>query len=181
MPKIRAQVSGYLMKQAYTEGSFVRQGQLLFEIDPRPFQAALNLAKGSLAQAEGNLQQAHANLAQNKARLGKANLDVKRYTPLVKTRAISQEEVDNAVQSQLEATAAVESTDAAIESAKAAIASAKAAVENAELNLSFTKIIAPINGIAGLAKAPGGRSDLTGRRRVDGRSPQSIRSRLTSL
>jgi membrane fusion protein (multidrug efflux system) len=151
--QIRAQVSGYLMKQNYTEGSFVRAGQLLFEIDPRPFQAALNLAKGSLAQAEGNLQQARANLAQNQARLGKANLDVRRYTPLAKTKAISQEELDNAVQSQLEASAAVQSTQAAIESAKAAIVSAKAAVENAELNLSFTKIIAPINGIAGLAKA----------------------------
>lgn len=151
--QIRAQVSGYLMRQNYTEGSVVRKGQLLFEIDSRPFQAALNLAKGSLAQAEGNLQQARANLAQNKARLGKANLDVKRYTPLAKTKAISQEEVDNAVQSQLEATAAADSSQAAIESAKAAILSAKAAVENAELNLSFTKIVAPINGIAGLAKA----------------------------
>ena len=151
--QIRAQVSGYLMKQNYTEGSFVQKGQLLFEIDPRPFQAALNLAKGSLAQAEGNLQQARANLAQNQARLGKANLDVQRYTPLAKTKAISQEELDNAVQSQLEASAAFKSTEAAIESAKAAIQSAKAAVENAELNLSFTKIIAPINGIAGLAKA----------------------------
>ena len=151
--QIRAQVSGYLMKQAYTEGSFVQKGQLLFEIDPRPFQAALNLAKGSLAQAEGNLQQAHANLAQSKARLGKANLDVQRYTPLAKTKAISQEELDNAAQSQLEASAAVKSMEAAIESAKAAIVSAKAAVENAELNLSFTKIVAPINGIAGLAKA----------------------------
>lgn len=151
--QIRAQVSGYLMKQNYTEGTFVQKGQLLFEIDPRPFQAALNLAKGSLAQAEANVQMARANLAQNKARLGKANLDVKRYTPLAKTKAISQEELDNAMQSQLEATAAVESTDAAIESGKAAIVSAKAAVEDAELKLSFTKIIAPINGIAGLAKA----------------------------
>jgi membrane fusion protein (multidrug efflux system) len=151
--QIRGQVSGLLMKQNYTEGSFVRTGQLLFEIDPRPFQAALNLAKGSLAQAEANVQMARANLAQNKARLGKANLDVSRYTPLAKTKAISQEELDNAVQSQLEATAAVESTAAAIESGKAAIASAKAAVEDAELKLSFTKIIAPIDGIAGLAKA----------------------------
>lgn len=151
--EIRAQVSGYLMKQNYTEGSLVHKGQLLFEIDARPFQAALNLAKGSLAQAEGNLQQAHANLAQNRARLGKANLDVQRYTPLAKTKAISQEELDNAVQSQLEASAAVKSAEAAIESAKAAIMSAKAAVENAQLNLSFTKIVAPINGIAGLAKA----------------------------
>ena len=100
--QIRAQVSGYLMKQNYSEGSFVHTGQLLFEIDPRPFQAALNLAKGSLAQAEANLQQARANLAQTKARLGKANLDVARYTPLAKTKAISQEELDNAVQTVLD-------------------------------------------------------------------------------
>lgn len=151
--QIRAQVSGYLMKQNYTEGSFVRKGQLMFEIDPRPFQAALNIAQGSLAQAEGNLQQARANLGQNKARLGKADLDVKRYTPLAKTKAISQEELDNAVQSQLEAAAAVRSSEAAIETAKAAIESAKAVVENAQLNLGFTKLIAPIDGIAGLAKA----------------------------
>jgi membrane fusion protein (multidrug efflux system) len=151
--QIRAQVSGYLMKQDYSEGANVRKGQLMFEIDPRPFQAALNLAKGSLAQAEGNLLQARANLAQNKARLGKADLDVKRYTPLAKTKAISQEELDNATQSQLEATAAVHASEAAIESAKAAIQSAQAAVENAQLNLSFTRIVAPIDGIAGLAKA----------------------------
>jgi membrane fusion protein (multidrug efflux system) len=151
--QIRAQVSGYLMKQDYTEGSFVGKGQLMFEIDPRPFEAALDLAKGSQAQAEGNLQQARANLGQNKARLGKADLDVKRYTPLARTKAISQEELDNAVQSQLEASAAVRSSEAAIESAQAAIVSAKAAVENAQLNLGFTKISAPISGIAGLAKA----------------------------
>jgi membrane fusion protein (multidrug efflux system) len=151
--QIRAQVSGYLMKQNYAEGSFVRKGQLMFEIDPRTFQAAVDLARGSLAQAESNLQQARANLAQNRARLGKANLDVNRYTPLAKTKAISQEELDNAKQSQLESAAAVQSSEAAIESSKAAIVSAKAAVEDAVLKLSFTKIIAPINGIAGLAKA----------------------------
>ena len=105
--EIRAQVSGYVMAQAYKEGSFVRKGQLLFEIDPRPFEAALNQARGNLAQAESNVQLARANLAQNEARLGKADLDVKRYAPLVKTKAISQEEMDNAIQSQLEARAAV--------------------------------------------------------------------------
>lgn len=149
--EIRAQVSGYVMAQAYKEGSFVRKGQLLFQIDPRPFEAILNQARGNLAQAESNVQLARANLAQNEARLGKADLDVKRYAPLVKTKAISQEEMDNALQSQLEARAAVQSTRAAIESAQAAVAALKAAVYDAEVQLEFTKIKAPIDGIAGIA------------------------------
>jgi membrane fusion protein (multidrug efflux system) len=149
---IRAQVSGYVMAQAYKEGSFVHKGQLLFQIDPRPFEAALNQARGNQAQAESNVQLARANLAQNEARLGKADLDVKSYAPLVKTRAISQEEMDNALQSQLEARAAVQSTRAAIESAQAAVAAVKAAVYDTEVQLEFTKIKAPIDGIAGIAK-----------------------------
>jgi len=150
--EIRGQVSGYLMRQAYEEGSFVRKGQLLFEIDPRPFEATLNQARGNLAQAESAVQQAISNLAQSKARLGKAELDVKRYAPLVKTRAISQEEMDNAVQSQLESEAASESARAAIETARAAVAAAKAAEYDAEVKLGFTKIKSPIDGIAGLAR-----------------------------
>ena len=149
---IRAQVSGYVMAQAYKEGSFVHKGQLLFQIDPRPFEAVLNQARGNQAQAESNVQLARANLAQNEARLGKADLDVKRYAPLVKTRAISQEEMDNALQSQLEARAAVQSTRAAIESAQAAVAAVKAAVYDTEVQLEFTKIKSPIDGIAGIAK-----------------------------
>jgi membrane fusion protein (multidrug efflux system) len=149
---IHAQVSGYLLKQDYKEGSVVRKGQLLFEIDPRPFQAALNQARGNLAQARGMLQQAIGNLAQSRARLGKADLDVKRYTPLAKTKAISQEEMDNAIQSQLEAQAGVEASQAAIEAAKAGIAAAEAAVYDAEVKLGFTRITSPIDGIAGLAK-----------------------------
>jgi len=151
--EIRAQVTGYLLRQAYREGSFVRKGQLLFEIDSRPFEAALNQARGTLAQAEGNLRQAVSTLAQSRARLGKAELDVQRYTPLVKARAVSQEAMDNAVQAELEARANVEASDAGIETAKAAIEVAKAAVDNAELNLGFTRIVAPVDGIAGLAQA----------------------------
>ncbi|HWB98861.1 MAG TPA: efflux RND transporter periplasmic adaptor subunit [Bryobacteraceae bacterium] len=150
--EIRGQVTGYLLKQDYREGAFVRKGQLLFEIDPRPFQAVLNQAQGNLAQANGNLQQAIANLAQSRARLGKAELDVKRYTPLVKTRAISQEEMDNANQSRLEAQAGVEAAQAGIEAARAGIAAAKAAVYDAEVKLGFTRITSPVDGIAGLAK-----------------------------
>jgi membrane fusion protein (multidrug efflux system) len=149
--EIRAQVSGYVMAQKYQEGSFVRKGQLLFEIDPRPVEAALNQARSNLSQAESNVQLARANLAQSEARLGKADLDVKRYAPLAKTKAISQEEMDNAIQSQLEARAAVQSARAAIEAGQAAVAAGKAAVYDAEVKLEFTKITAPIDGIAGIA------------------------------
>jgi membrane fusion protein (multidrug efflux system) len=124
----------------------------MFEIDSRPFQAALNEAKGRLAQAESGIQQAAGNLAQNKARLGKAELDVKRYAPLAKTQAISQEEMDNAIQSRLEAQAAVEASQAGIETAKASVVAAKAAVYDAEVKLGFTSITSPIDGIAGLAR-----------------------------
>jgi len=148
---IRGQVTGYLLRQAYREGSFVRRGDPLFEIDARPFEAALNEAKGRLAQVESGVQQAAGNLAQSQARLGKAELDVKRYTPLVKSRAISQEEMDNAVQSRLEAQAGVEASRAGIETAKASVVAAKAAVYDAEVKLGFTRIASPIDGIAGLA------------------------------
>ncbi len=149
--EIRGQVTGYLLRQSYREGAFVRKGELLFEIDARPFQAVLNQAKGNLAQAQASIVQARGNLAQNQARLGKAELDVKRYAPLVKTRALSQEEMDNASQNLLQAQAAVETSNAAIEAAKAAVTTAQAAVEDAELRLSFTRITSPVDGIAGLA------------------------------
>src|SRR5260370_29910673 len=129
---IRAQVTGYLLSQNYREGDPIKKGDLLFEIDPRPFQAALDQAKGQLAQGE--------------ARLGKTELDVKRYAPLVKDKAISQEEYDDAVQANLEAAAAV--------------VSAKAQVEQAQLNLEFTRVTSPIDGIASIAKAQIG--DLVG-------------------
>lgn len=163
--EIRAQVSGYLIRQAYREGAFVHKGQLLFEIDARPFQAALSQAKGNLAQARGTQVQAVGNLGQNEARRGKAELDVKRYAPLVKTRAISQEEMDNANQSLLEAQAGVDAAKASIEAAKAGVAAAEAAVQNAEVQLGFTQITSPVDGIAGLSKvqvgdlvSPGGQA-----------------------
>src|SRR5580765_629756 len=129
---IRAQVTGYLISQNYKEGDPIKKGDLLFEIDPRPFQAALDQAKGQLAQAQ--------------AKLGKTELDVKRYAPLVKDKAISQEEYDDAVQANLEA--------------EAAVVAAKAQVEQAQLNLGFTKIVSPIDGIASIANGQIG--DLVG-------------------
>src|SRR5438876_11772794 len=129
---IRAQVTGYLLSQNYREGDPIKKGDLLFEIDRRPFQAPLDQAKGQLAQAE--------------ARLGKTELDVKRYAPLVKDKAISQEEYDDAVQANLEA--------------QAAVVSARAQVEQTDLNLGFTRIISPIDGIASIANGQIG--DLVG-------------------
>jgi len=135
---VRAQVTGYLMRQAYQEGAFVRQGQLLFQIDPRPFQAALDQAKGQLAQAK-------ASLANAEAVQGRTQLDVNRYGPLAREQAASQQDLDNAVQNNLAA-------KANIETVKAQIETDEAAVETAQINLDFTRLIAPIDGIAGQAQ-----------------------------
>jgi membrane fusion protein, multidrug efflux system len=130
--QIRAQVSGYLTRQDYKEGGAVKNGDLLFEIDPRPFQAVLDQALGRLAQ--------------DKAQQGKTELDVKRFTPLAKEQAISQEQLDDAVQANLAAGASIQADQAAVESAK--------------LNLGFCRIISPVDGIAGTALAQIG--DLVG-------------------
>ncbi len=165
--EIKAQVTGYLLKQDYSEGSFVRKGQLLFEIDSRPLQAALDQANGDLAKAEGQLAQAdaqllqaNAQLAQAEANQGKTQLDVNRFVPLAKERAITDQELDNAVQSNLAAKALVKAANAGVETAKAAILAAKAqvktakaAVQTAQLNLGFTKITSLIDGVAGVARA----------------------------
>jgi len=137
--QIRAQVKGLLVTQNYTNGAFVQKGSPLFEIDPRPFQATLDQATANLGQAKANLQRAQAQL-------GKTELDVARYTPLAKESAISQQELDDAVQANLAAKAQVEQ-------GKAAIESARAAVESATLDLSFAKIISPIDGVAAIATA----------------------------
>lgn len=135
---VRAQVTGYLLIQGYQEGSFVKKGQLLFQIDPRPFKAALD-------QAEGQLAQAKAQLSNAEAVKGRTELDVKRYTPLAKEQAATQQDLDNAVQNNLAAIASVET-------AKAQIKTAQATVETAKINLNFTRLVAPIDGIAGQAQ-----------------------------
>ena len=130
--KINAQVQGYLIKQNYKEGSLVKKGQVLFEIDPRPFQAALEQAKGQLAINEGQLYTAKANL--------------EKIRPLAAVNAVSKKDLDDAIGREA--------------SAKAAVQAAKAAVRKDEIDLSFTKITSPIDGIAGIAKAQLG--DLVG-------------------
>jgi RND family efflux transporter MFP subunit len=193
--EIKAEVTGYLLRQDYKEGSFVRKGQLLFEIDPRPFQAALDQARGQVAQYQGQLEQATSQVTQAEAQVGQANsqllqsqaqlnqaqanqvktqLDVNKYTPLAEQKAVTQQDLDNAVQANLVAKAQVEAARAGVEAAraqlraataqigtaKAAISSAKGQIENAravvktaELNLGFTRVISPIDGIAGIAQA----------------------------
>jgi RND family efflux transporter MFP subunit len=137
--QIRPQVTGYLVRQNYKEGSFVRKGQLLFEVDPRTFQAALDQTKGQLANAEQQLAQAEANQV-------KAQLDVDRYIPLAKEQAVSQQALDNAVQTNLAA-------QAQVRAAKAQINAANAQVDAAQLNLGFTNIVSLIDGVAGVAQA----------------------------
>jgi membrane fusion protein, multidrug efflux system len=129
---ILAQVQGYLIKQNYQEGEFVKKGTLLFEIDPRPFQATVDEAKAALAKQQAVLQTARANL--------------KRILPLAAANAVSQKDKDEAV--------------GAADSAEAQVLAAQAQVRKAELDLGFTKITSPIDGIAGAAKAQIG--DLVG-------------------
>ncbi len=144
--QIKPQVTGYLLRQTYQEGSFVKKGQLLFEIDPRTFQAALDQTKAQLANAEQQLAQAQANQV-------KAQLDVNRYTPLAKEQAVSQQDLDNAVQGNIAAQAQVRAAKAQIDAATAQMAAA-------QLNLGFTKIVSLIDGIVGVAQAQIG--DLVG-------------------
>src|SRR6266581_1230425 len=122
--QIQPRVAGYIIRQNYKEGSVVRKGEVLFEIDPRPFKAALDQAKAQLAQAE--------------AQFGKASLDVQRDTPLAKARAIAQSQLDTEIQAKL--------------GAQATVLAAKANVEQAELNVEFTKVTSLVNGIAGIAQ-----------------------------
>jgi membrane fusion protein (multidrug efflux system) len=130
--QIRAQVSGYLVAQKYKEGGFVKKGDVLFQIDKRVFQAALDQAKAQVDVA----------LAQQ----GKTELDVKRLTPLARQNAISQEELDDAVQANKAAQANVEA--------------AKATAAQSQLNLDFTEVTSLIDGVAGTAQAQIG--DLIG-------------------
>lgn len=122
--QIQPQVTGYIVNQSYKEGSFVRKGQILFQIDPRPFQAILDQTKAQLAQAE--------------AQLGKTKLDVDRDTPLAKERAIAQSQLDNDIQANL--------------AARASVKSGEAQVEQAQLNLDFTHVTSLLDGIAGIAQ-----------------------------
>ena len=122
--QIQPQVTGYIIRQTYKEGSFVHKGQILFHIDPRPFQAVL--------------EQANAQLAQTQAQFAKTAMDVDRDTPLAKERAIAQSQLDNDIQAN--------------RAAKAAVKAAEAQVEQAQLNLEFTEVKSLVDGVAGIAQ-----------------------------
>jgi membrane fusion protein (multidrug efflux system) len=143
---IRPQVTGYLIKQDYREGELVKKGQVLFEIDPRTFQAALDQAKAQLSQQKARHDTAKANLV--------------RIKPLAEQNAVSQKDLDDAVGAEL--------------STRASVEAAQAAVEEAQLNLGFTKITSPVDGIAGIAKTqlgnlvgPSMQTELTSVSKVD--------------
>src|SRR5215475_8505432 len=193
--QIRARVAGHLVSQNYSEGSPVKAGDLLFQVDPRPFQAAadqaearLNLAESQLSQAkaqvsasQAQVEQAIAKVAQDEAQVKRAEatqrqteLDVNRYTPLAQRGSVSQQELDNAVQSNEANLAAVAAARAAVLNSKASvsqaraaleraladvktqeanIAAARAALEDARLNLGYTRVLSPIAGVAGFRGA----------------------------
>ena len=158
--EIRARVGGYLQSIYFDEGQVVQAGDLLFTIDPRPFQAELNSAKARLRQSQSQLKQteamineAKARALQSEAKLELASLRYKRTQALTRQSAASQEELDEREAEFLQAKADIEGVQAGISSAEAAHATAEAAievaqagVETAELNLQYTQITAPVTG-----------------------------------
>jgi membrane fusion protein, multidrug efflux system len=193
--QIRARVSGHLISQNYREGSLVKSGDLLFQVDPRPFQTAVDQAEAKVSLAESQLSQARAQVSASQAQIEQAvakvaqddaqvkraeadqrrtELDVGRYTPLAQRGSVSQQELDNAVQSNLANLAAVASAKAAVLNSQAAvtqakatlersqadvqtqqanIAAARAALADARLNLGYTRVLSPISGVAGFRVA----------------------------
>jgi membrane fusion protein (multidrug efflux system) len=193
--QIRARVAGHLVSQNYSEGSLVKAGDLLFQVDARPFQAAadqadaklqladsqLNQAKAQVSASQAQVEQAIAKVAQDEAQVKRAEatqrqteLDVNRYTPLAQRGSVSQQELDNAVQSNLANLAAVAAARAAVLNSQASVSQARATLErsqadvktqeanvnaaraalaDARLNLGYTKVLSPIAGVAGFRGA----------------------------
>src|SRR5712691_11308269 len=186
--QIRARVSGHLVSQNYKEGSLVKTGNLLFQVDPRPFQTAADQAAAKLRLAESQVTQAKAQVSASRAQVEqsratvaqgeadvkkgeatqrKTELDVGRYTPLAQRGSVSEQELDNAVQSNLanlaavaaaratllNAQASVAQAQADVEKQQANVAAARAALADAQLNLGYTKVVSPIDGIAGFRGA----------------------------
>ena len=193
--QIRARVSGHLMSQNYREGSLVKSGDLLFQVDSRPFQAAaeqadakvrlaesqLSQAKAQVSASQAQVEQSMAKVVQDEAQVKRAEatqrqteLDVGRYTPLAERGSVSQQELDNAVQSNLanlatvaaaraavlnsqasvsQARAALEKAHADVKTQEANVAAARAALDDARLNLGYTSVSSPITGVAGFRVA----------------------------
>jgi membrane fusion protein (multidrug efflux system) len=155
--QIQPQVTGYLISQEYREGSSVAENQVLFQIDPRPFQAAVD-------QAEAQVEQAKGQLAQAQAQRDLAQINLKRDTPLAGARAIAQSQLDTDQQT-------AEQADASVAAAKAAVSAAEAALINAKLNLGFTHVQSLVGGVAGQATVQVG--NLV--------SPQSVLTSVSQL
>jgi membrane fusion protein (multidrug efflux system) len=193
--QIRARVAGHLVSQNYREGTLVQAGTLLFQVDPRPFQTAVEQAEAKVSLAESQVSQAKAQVSASRAQIEQAvatvaqseaqvkraeatqrqtELDVARYTPLAQRGSVSQQELDNAVQTNLanlaavaaaraavlntqasvtQAQAALEKAQADVKTQEAGIAAARAALADARLNLGYTKVLSPIGGIAGFRVA----------------------------
>src|SRR5213592_2893628 len=172
--QIRARVSGHLVSQNYNEGSLVKSGDLLFQVDPRPFQTAADQADAKLHLAESQLSQSEAQVRRAEATQRQTELDVGRYTPLAQRGSVSQQELDNAVQSNLANLAAVAAARAAVLNAQASVSQARAALEksqadvktqeanigaaraalaDARLNLGYTRVVSPVAGVAGFRVA----------------------------
>jgi membrane fusion protein (multidrug efflux system) len=169
--QIQPQVSGYLVEQKYREGQVISKGQVLFQIDRRPFQAVLDQAKGQIGQAEGQTAQAEGQLAQAEAAQKLTQINVDRDTPLAAQRAIAQSQLDNEKQQLAQAEASVKAVKGTIAAAQAAIVSAKANAEAAALNLDFTEVRSLISGVAGQAAVQPG--NLVG--------PQSVLTSVSQL
>jgi membrane fusion protein, multidrug efflux system len=193
--QIRSRVSGHLISQNYREGTLVKSGDLLFQVDPRPFQTAVDQAEARLSLAESQLSQATAQVSASAAQVEQAlakvtqdeaqvkrmeatqhqtELDVARYTPLAQRGSVSQQELDNAVQTNLANVAAVAAARAAVQNSQASVMQARATLEKshadvktqeagitaaraslaeARLNLGYTRVLSPIAGVAGFRGA----------------------------
>jgi membrane fusion protein (multidrug efflux system) len=169
--QIQPQVSGYLIRQDYREGSVVSKGQVLFEIDPRPFQAAVDQAQGQLAQAQAQVAQAQGQVGQAQAQAELAKINVSRDTPLAAAHAIAQSQLDTEKQQAEQAKASVSSAEASVVAARASVNAAQAALATAKLNLGFTLVRSLISGVAGQATTQVG--NLV--------SPQSVLTSVSQL
>lgn len=146
---VRARVEGVLQNAPFKEGQLVRKGDLIFQIQPEEYDAALSTAQAQLATARAQVGQAQGNLYAREAALQRANTTVARNRPLAADKAIPQKELDNAIQTAAMARGDVTVAKAQIESAQAAVLAGKAGVDNAQLNVGYTNIYAPVSGLIG--------------------------------
>jgi multidrug efflux system membrane fusion protein len=146
---IKAQVSGYLLQVHFKEGDFVRKGQLLFTIDPRPFEAQVRQVEGTIARDQAGLQQAEANLARDTAQMEYAKTQVQRYNNLTQRGLIATETSEQTKSQAAVLEESVRADRAAIASARAALTGSQGALENAKVQLSFCTIYSPIDGRTG--------------------------------